>query len=151
MTWLCTDGVEPEPHVVADSDEWCPICYPHHHRAPPRLPTDPEARKKLPLASGCIDYFPDALAAVAAVSQAGMTQHQTTCWDRSKSMDQDDTLIRHFLERGTKDTDGLRHSAKMAWRSLALLQLEIEEELGLPPSRGSSPHAASRKPPTKQK
>jgi hypothetical protein len=36
--------------------------------------------------------------------------------------------MRHFLERGTRDADGQRHSAKFAWRALALLQIEIEQE-----------------------
>ena len=49
-------------------------------------------------------------------------------WARGKSMDQADCLIRHFLERGTLDTDGQRHSAKLCWRALALLQLELEGE-----------------------
>jgi hypothetical protein len=43
-------------------------------------------------------------------------------------MDQDDTIIRHFLQRGLRDEDGQRHSAKLAWRALAALQLEIEAE-----------------------
>jgi hypothetical protein len=37
-------------------------------------------------------------------------------------------MLRHFAERGTLDSDGLRHSAKMAWRALAFLQKEIEAE-----------------------
>ena len=32
------------------------------------LPTDSKARKGIPLARGCLDYFPDALVAVAGVS-----------------------------------------------------------------------------------
>jgi hypothetical protein len=32
------------------------------------------------------------------------------------------------MRRGTMDSDGLRHTAKMAWRALALLQKEIEAE-----------------------
>ncbi len=32
------------------------------------------------------------------------------------------------MERGTVDGDGQRHSAKAAWRALALLQTEIEAE-----------------------
>lgn len=43
-------------------------------------------------------------------------------------MDQDDTLVRHLLESGKFDTDGQRHSAKLAWRALAILQLEIEAD-----------------------
>lgn len=93
------------------------------------LPTDSKLRKKIPLWSGLVKYFPDALVAVAAVSQAGNDQHnpgKSLHWDRTKSMDQEDTLLRHLLESGTVDTDGHRHSAKVAWRALAMLQLEIE-------------------------
>jgi hypothetical protein len=59
----------------------------------------------------------------------GNKQHNTgenVTWDRSKSGDEADALIRHFIKRGTLDTDGVRHSAKVAWRGLALLQKEIE-------------------------
>lgn len=93
------------------------------------LPTSAIERKNIPIATGCIDYFPDALAAVAAVSKAGSEQHhpgQPLHWDRAKSADESDALMRHFLERGTVDSDGHRHSAKVAWRALALLQKEIE-------------------------
>jgi hypothetical protein len=95
------------------------------------LPTDAKARKECPIASGVIDYFPDAIAAVAHVSWVGSQQHNPGAplyWDRSKSTDESDALMRHFVERGTIDNDGLRHSAKVAWRALALLQKEIENE-----------------------
>lgn len=95
------------------------------------LPTDAKERKQYPVGTGVIDYFPDALAAVAEVSRIGNDQHHPGSplhWDRSKSMDQADALIRHFIERGTRDGDGARHSAKLCWRALALCQLEIEAE-----------------------
>lgn len=95
------------------------------------LPTDPAERKQYPVGTGVLDYFPDAIAAVAHVSFVGNEQHnpgESLHWARGKSMDQADTMMRHFLERGTIDTDGLRHTAKMVWRSLAILQLEIEAE-----------------------
>ena len=93
------------------------------------LPTDAKARKQVPIATGVIDYFPDALAAVAECSYIGNQQHnpdKPLHWDRSKSGDESDALMRHFVERGTIDSDGVRHSAKVAWRALALLQKEIE-------------------------
>lgn len=93
------------------------------------LPSDAKARKSLPIATGVLDYFPDALAAVAACSQMGNDQHnpgKPLHWDRSKSTDEADALIRHFLERGKLDSDGIPHSAKVAWRALAMLQKEIE-------------------------
>lgn len=99
--------------------------------APGRLPTGAAERKKLPVATGVIDYFPDALVAVAELSRIGNDQHnpgKPLFWDRTKSTDEADTLMRHFIERGTRDTDGVRHSAKVAWRALALLQKEIELE-----------------------
>lgn len=95
------------------------------------LPTDPTARKLYPVASGVLDYFPDALVAIAHVSWIGNEQHnpgEPLHWARGKSMDQDDTIIRHFLQRGSFDSDGIRHTAKLAWRALALLQLEIEKD-----------------------
>jgi hypothetical protein len=96
-----------------------------------KLPTDPKERKNMPIASGVLDYFPSALAEVARVSKIGNDQHnpgQPLHWDRSKSTDEADALIRHFLERGTLDSDGTRHSAKTAWRALALLEKELEAE-----------------------
>lgn len=94
-----------------------------------RLPTDAQARKGVPIATGCIDYFPDAIAAVAELSRIGNDQHnpgKPLFWDRTKSQDEADALMRHFLERGTLDSDGVRHSTKVAWRALALLQKELE-------------------------
>lgn len=90
-------------------------------------------RKAIPLATGVLDYFPDALAEVARVSQAGNDQHnpgQPLHWAREKSRDHADSLLRHLVDRGRIDTDGMRHSAKVAWRALALLQEELEAESG---------------------
>ncbi len=103
------------------------------------LPTDASGRKKIPLASGVLDYFTAALIEVAKVSYNGNEQHnpgQPLHWSRGKSMDHADTMLRHFTERGTIDTDGTRHSAKMVWRALAMLQLEMEAA-GAPKARGA--------------
>lgn len=107
------------------------------------LPTDAAERKGLPICTGFLDYFPLAAAEVAKISKAGNDQHNGVGsplhWARGKSMDQADTMIRHIMERGGIDPiDGLRHSAKLAWRAMANLQIEMEEVLGLPISRGSS-------------
>lgn len=90
-----------------------------------------QERKERPLYSGVLKYFPDALLEVAHTSYVGNEQHnpgQPLHWDRSKSTDEADACVRHLLEAGTRDTDGTRHSAKAAWRALALLQKEIEAE-----------------------
>jgi hypothetical protein len=90
-----------------------------------------EDRKRTPVFSGVLNYFPDALKEVARVSLAGNNQHhpdKPLHWDRNKSTDELDALARHLIDVGTKDTDGIRHSAKVAWRALANLQKEIENE-----------------------
>ncbi len=99
--------------------------------AGPGLPRDAAARKGVPIVTGVLDYFPDAIAAVAECSRVGNEQHNPGSplhWDRAKSGDEADALGRHLLERGSRDSDGIRHSAKLAWRALALLQKEIEAE-----------------------
>lgn len=88
-------------------------------------------RKQRPLYRGVMQYFPDALMEVAFCSYTGNRQHSGDAplhWDKSKSSDEPDALLRHLLEAGKVDTDGVRHSAKAAWRALALLQREIEAE-----------------------
>ena len=104
------------------------------------LPTDAAARKAIPICTGVLDYFPDALLAVAELSRIGNDQHnpgQPLFWNRAKSGDEGDALLRHFVDRGTIDSDNVRHSTKVAWRALALLQKELEEANGLPLPRGA--------------
>lgn len=104
----------------------------NHTTLVPRLPSDPQERKALPIATGVLDYFPLALAEIARVSKAGNDQHNgpnsPLHWDRTKSVDESDSLIRHFLEREKKDTDGMYHAAKVCWRSLAYLEKLLENE-----------------------
>jgi hypothetical protein len=93
--------------------------------------TDPAARKARPLYRGVLRYFPDALLEVAHCSYVGSQQHQPGApmqWDKRKSTDEADALVRHLLQAGEVDTDGVRHSAKVAWRALALLQRELDAE-----------------------
>jgi hypothetical protein len=95
------------------------------------LPTDAKERKNLPIGTGVLDYFPLELAEVARVSKVGNDQHnpgEPLHWDRAKSTDESDCIIRHYLERTNKDTDGTYHAAKMAWRALAYLEKFLEHE-----------------------
>lgn len=95
------------------------------------LPTDAKERKATPIYSGVIKYFPLALAEVARVSKAGNDQHnpgQPLHWDKSKSTDHLDCIMRHIADAGTMDSDGQRHSAKVAWRALAALEMELESQ-----------------------
>ena len=106
--------------------------------------TKAQQRKQVPLFTGLVKYFPDALWAVAKCSQAGYDQHEYTgpmVWDRSKSSDEHDALLRHLFECGVVDDDEVRHSAKVAWRALAMLQKELEENGEAP----LSPHNVKRK------
>ena len=92
------------------------------------FPTD---RKSVPLCTGVLDYFPDALIEVAKVSKTGNDQHnpgEPLHWAKEKSPDHADCIMRHLVDHGKFDSDGERHSAKLAWRALALLQIEIEQE-----------------------
>jgi len=87
-------------------------------------------RKKYPVFSGVIKYFPDAIMEVARCSWAGNEQHhpdKPLHWDRSKSNDHLDAMLRHTVQAGQIDTDGVRHSAKVCWRALANLQMELEK------------------------
>jgi hypothetical protein len=95
----------------------------------PVLTTDKQARKEMPIARGLFDYFPLAVAEVAHVSFKANEQHnpgEPMHWARGKSTDHADCIARHLIERGAVDDDGLRHTAKLAWRALALLQEELE-------------------------
>lgn len=103
------------------------------------LPEDAKARKEIPLCSGVFDYFPNALASVATLSKRGNDQHnpgQPLHWSRGKSTDHSDCILRHQLDRGSFDTDGVRHSTKVAWRALAQLEEELIAE-GAKPGRGT--------------
>ena len=96
------------------------------------LPTESKARKGIPLARGCLDYFPKALAAVARLSQKGNDKHnpgEPLHWSREKSSDHADCIMRHLVDRGQVDPeDGFLHDAKVAWRALAMLELAIEAQ-----------------------
>ena len=99
------------------------------------FPATAAERKTYPVYSGVLKYFPDALAAVAHLSWVGNEQHnagEPLHWSREKSSDHHDCATRHLMEAGKIDTDGVRHSAKAAWRALAILQLEIEGAAAVP-------------------
>ncbi len=102
---------------------------------------DATERKSFPMAEGLLDYFPDALAYVAYVSKMGNDQHnpgKPIHWARGKSTDHANCIIRHLSDRGLTDLDSVLHSGKLAWRALALLQMELEEMYRLSAPRGTS-------------
>ena len=63
------------------------------------LPTDSVKRKRIPMCSGLLDYFPDACAAIAEVSHLGNEKHnpgEPLHHSRGKSMDHADCIMRHL-------------------------------------------------------
>lgn len=96
------------------------------------LPTDAKARKNIPIYSGFVKYFPDAIAEVAELSRKGNDQHnpgKPLHWDRSKSGDELDAQMRHLVDEASgnpTDTDGVLHLTKNAWRAMAALQKALE-------------------------
>lgn len=125
-------------------DEGCKLPQPTYSESPSRhlyrseavevisqpiLPTDAKVRKSIPVYSGFFKYFPRAILAVAELSRIGNDQHnpgEPLHWAREKSGDELDACGRHLLEAGTIDTDGVRHSTKVAWRAMANLEKELE-------------------------
>lgn len=88
------------------------------------LPVDAAERKKIPVYSGFIKYFPLAIVEVAKLSYRGNEQHNPGTplhWDRSKSGDELDAMMRHVLDEDW---------AEVAWRALANLQKKMEAENG---------------------
>jgi len=119
---------------------------------------DSDQRKMFPMARGLLDYFPAALAEVAYVSVVGNMKHNkgetlNLYHARGKSMDHADCCIRHLADHGEFDDvevthpDGrkeiflVRHSAYLCWRSLALLQQELEDAGARPARAARFPNA----------
>jgi hypothetical protein len=104
---------------------------------------DYKGRKNIPILDGFLMYFPKAAVAVTEVSVNGNNQHnpgERLHWARGKSMDQMNTAVRHIMDHqggmrydyrwdGTKWVKDGRTLAKAAWRILAALELDIEQEL----------------------
>lgn len=139
------DGIHPDTHVIEQrylvrhAEYEASMAAVQDNSLNTVLPADPQERKAIPIGSGVLDYFPSALVEIAKLSKAGNDQHnpgEPLHWAREKSADHADTIIRHWIDRGLYDADGQRHSAKLAWRALALLQMELEAA-GAPKARGA--------------
>ncbi len=105
----------------------------------PVLPTGAKERNEYPMAEGLLYYFPAALAEVARLSKIGNDQHnpgEPMHWARDKSTDHANKIMKHLVDAGLIDTDGVRHSVKAAWRALALAEIELEEA-GYPKARNA--------------
>lgn len=123
----------------------------------PTLPTDSNERKRYPLFSGLMRYFPAALAGVANHSVSGNEKHihpgrpynpdiDVLRHDRTKSTDHADCILRHLMDlsdlletfnytggygaAGERAQDAILAEANaLAWRALALAQ-DMHERYG---------------------
>lgn len=116
------------------------------------LPTDSAERKTYPILSGCVRYFPAALAGVANISKQGNDKHnpgQPLHHARGKSTDHGDCILRHLIDvqdlLALHDRDPRQVTHEMiltevnqfAWRALAYSQ-ELHEQLaGFPMAPGA--------------
>jgi hypothetical protein len=105
-------------------------------KAAPAAASESAMRKAAPVWSGVLNYFPDALMAIARVSKAGNDKHnpgQPLHWSREKSSDHMDCAARHMLTPYEIDPDSKEvHLANAVWRLLAQLQIEEEKKHGSP-------------------
>jgi len=108
------------------------------------LPTDATERAQFPMFDGLLGYFPAALAWVSRCSKVGNDQHnagEPLHWAMDKSTDHRNKIVKHLLDAGADDTDGIPHSVKVAWRALALAQEDLMARKGAP-----LPHNATQAP-----
>lgn len=111
------------------------------------LPTDSQERKNYPMLSGCLNYFPAALAGVSKVSKIGNDKHnpgQPLHHARAKSTDHGDCIVRHLTdvqdilarinrnEAPVSSEELLLEVSSLAWRALAYSQ-ELHEIYGTAP------------------
>ena len=93
-----------------------------------------EERKQRPMFEALFKYFPDALMEISHHSWKANEKHnpgEPVYWNRDKSTDEKDALLRHMIDlaKGEEyDEDGFRTATAVAWRSLAMLQKELEAD-----------------------
>ena len=100
------------------------------------LPSDAKARKDIPIFTGFVKYFPDAIAAVAQLSFIANEQHnpgEPLHWSKDKSSDHLDAQMRHIVDstETDRDADGILHLTKNAWRALAELQTLADDGVNI--------------------
>lgn len=138
---IATDGervpLEP-PARTFDPDKVETLVDLRGNPQPPFMSTDSATRKLMPVATGFLKYFPDAVLLQAWISRVGNEKHnpgQPMHWDKSKSADEPDAEVRHMLDhfRGVAPDPGLEplahlgHLASEAWRANANLQRACDE------------------------
>lgn len=98
----------------------------------PALPTDSAERKRWPMFSGLLRYYPSALARVAHHSFMGNEKHNPGLplqHARGKSGDHEDCIVRHLVDASEHPKGSaarLDELSALCWRALALLQENCE-------------------------
>lgn len=132
-----------KPHPESDRKDWsCSAWDSVLTSLRPQLPEDDATRASYPMADGCLDYFPNALAEVSRISYEGNLKHnpgEPMHWSRGKSTDHRNKIIRHTVDSRPDTEDAIEHAAQAAWRALAELQQKIEKVRGVPMSPASRP------------
>ena len=101
----------------------------------PEVVTDKaQERKKIPVYSGFVKYFPNAMKEVAVCSRIANEQHHAgkpLHWDMDKSTDELDAMMRHLIDHTSEpiDDDGIRHLTKVAWRAMAMLERTLTNKV----------------------
>jgi hypothetical protein len=106
--------------------------------------------KKDALASGVLDIFTNALAAIGRHTKFGNAKYppvdgsKDLRWSFDVSTEHADAVLSHLAQRGKIDPEtGYSHTVSLAWRAIALLETELIEQ-GAEPGRGvvrSAPEA----------
>lgn len=94
---------------------------------------DSTGRKKVPMYSGVMAYFPDAIAALAEHSFKGNEKHnpgEPLHHARAKSMDHTDCIMRHLANHKGMDGD-CEEAVALLWRAAALCQEVLERKYAL--------------------
>jgi len=117
-----------DKEIVLDSDMLSKIL---EKSASSILPKDSAERKTYPIFTGALQYFPRAIASVANQSYKGNQKHhpdKPLHWDKPKSNDHSDCLIRHLVDSLDPTCDKKEELTAVAWRALALLETYLEGE-----------------------
>jgi len=130
--------------IVNKVEKLCQLCDNHFRgevrgtpdSIAPMFPDDPKERKQIPIYSGVLKYFPKAIIAVAKQSMIGHLQHyspdEPLHWDRSRSADDRDALVRHLMGILEAELSGdkkamAEHAAALAWRGLAVAEKVLDD------------------------
>ena len=89
------------------------------------MPSDDKERKNIPIYSGFVQYFPNAITAIAKRSKRCNEQHnpgEPLHWAIDKSTEELDSLCRHMVNGVDQNIDD---AVAVAWRAMANLERKL--------------------------